>query len=72
MGAEPIIPVCKVESFFHAIPMMNININVQDSRVVLQQLQNSQHQVIDITKACTAARPVVVFVSHLTGISVEF
>ena len=32
------IPVCEVEGFLHAIPMMDVNVDVQHPCVVLEQL----------------------------------
>ncbi|TKC40757.1 hypothetical protein EI555_019403 [Monodon monoceros] len=40
--------VCGIEGLFHAIAMVNINVNIQHSLVILQQFQDSQDDIIDI------------------------
>ena len=44
-------PVCGVESLLNTISMMNVDVNVQDPLVVLQQLQNSQDDIVHIAEA---------------------
>jgi len=43
-------PISQVECLLNSIPMMNININVQNSLKSLQQLENSQHTIVYIAK----------------------
>lgn len=43
-------PVSSVESLFHPISMMNINIYVQDPLMVFQKLKDTQDNVIHITE----------------------
>ena len=43
-------PVGGQKRLFYSIPMMNVNVNIQHTVVVLQQLQNGQHNVIDVTE----------------------
>ena len=40
-----------LEGLLHAITMMDVDIYVQRARVVLQQLQNGQHDIIHIAEA---------------------
>jgi hypothetical protein len=44
-------PISQVKSFLNAITMMNVNVYVQHSWMVFQQLQDRHHNVIDITEA---------------------
>lgn len=39
-----------IESLLDPIPMMHVNVNVENSIVILQQFQDSQYYVIDIAK----------------------
>ena len=48
-------PVREIEGLLDAITVVNVNVHVQHSGVVLEQLQDGQHQVIHITETCTAA-----------------
>jgi len=43
-------PVSEEERILHSIPVVHINVNVQHSRVISQQLDDRQHNVIDVTK----------------------
>lgn len=43
--------VCVVESILYAIAMMNVNVNVQDARVVAKELLNGEHNIVDIAEA---------------------
>ena len=43
--------ICAIKSFFDSISMMDININVQDSCVDLEEFQNCQDNIIDVTKS---------------------
>lgn len=38
-----LLPICEVEGFFYTIAMMNININVEDSSMMLKKLQDSEY-----------------------------
>lgn len=40
-----------IKSFFHAVAMMNVNVDVQDTLMVFQKLENGQDNVVDITEA---------------------
>ena len=51
MRAEGEHPVCGVEGLFHAVAMMNINIDIQDSLVHFQQFKYGQHDIVDIAEA---------------------
>lgn len=42
---------CNIEGLFHAIIMMNININIQCPLVILQQFQGGPDCITDITEA---------------------
>jgi hypothetical protein len=44
------LPVSEIKGFFNTITMMNVYINVQNTSMVFQKLQNPQNQVIDVTK----------------------
>mmetsp|Transcript_33681 Transcript_33681/g.41280 ORF Transcript_33681/g.41280 Transcript_33681/m.41280 type:complete len:221 (+) Transcript_33681:474-1136(+) len=44
-----------IKSLLDAIPVMNVNINIQHPRMNLQQLQNRQHDIINITKPARLA-----------------
>ena len=43
--------VCEVEGLLDTIPMMNVNVHVQYSLIVLEQLQDSKHDVVHVAKA---------------------
>mmetsp|Transcript_37357 Transcript_37357/g.77510 ORF Transcript_37357/g.77510 Transcript_37357/m.77510 type:complete len:265 (+) Transcript_37357:434-1228(+) len=43
--------VCAVESFFHSITMMNVDINVEHTLVLLQEFKNSQNAIVDVAKS---------------------
>ena len=43
-------PVCCEESFLNSIPMVHINIHIQYPLMILEQLKNSQDDVIDIAE----------------------
>ena len=40
----------EVEGLLDSVPVVNIDVNVEDSWVVLQQLENSQHYVVGVTE----------------------
>mmetsp|Transcript_9033 Transcript_9033/g.12963 ORF Transcript_9033/g.12963 Transcript_9033/m.12963 type:complete len:221 (+) Transcript_9033:484-1146(+) len=44
-------PIRTIKRLLDSIPMMNININVQYSSVHLEQFQNRQYNIINITKS---------------------
>lgn len=44
-------PVSEVESFLNPVTMVDVNINVKHPRVVLEQLQDANHNVVDIAEA---------------------
>lgn len=43
-------PVCCVERLLYPVTMVNVNVYVQHSLVVLEQFQDTQHNVVDIAK----------------------
>ena len=43
--------ISQVEGLLHAISVMNIDVNVQHSRVVLQQLKDRYHNVVHVAEA---------------------
>ncbi len=45
-----IVPVCQVECLLHAITMVNVNVNIQDTGMDAQQLENGKHKIINVTK----------------------
>lgn len=51
MEADSEYSICVIECLLHSIPMMNVNIQIQDSRVNFQQLKNAQNNIIHITKS---------------------
>lgn len=65
--------VTQIKRLLDPIPMMHININIQHSIMVLQQLQNPQHNIIHITKPrrfallrmMQASRPVNAYIRPL-------
>ena len=44
-------PVCDVECLLHAVAMMNVNVNVKHALVHPEELQNCEHNVVDVAKA---------------------
>ena len=38
-------------SHLHSVPVVNIDINVDHSGMILQQLQDGDHDVVDVAKA---------------------
>ena len=59
-------PVREIEGLLHAVPVMDVNVYVEDPGVVLEQLEDGDHDVIDVTEAASlellgvveSARPV--------------
>lgn len=49
-----ISPVCEVEGLLNAIAMMDVNIDIQHTRMHLEQLQNGQHKIVDVAESCVA------------------
>lgn len=43
--------VRNVERLLHAVTVVHVNVNVQHARVVLEQLQNAQHDVVHVAEA---------------------
>jgi hypothetical protein len=43
-------PISSIKGLFNTIPMMNVNINIKDSLIIIKQLQDTQHNIINITK----------------------
>jgi len=39
------------ECLLHAVPMVYVDVNVQHAVVVLEQLQDGQHNVVDVAEA---------------------
>jgi hypothetical protein len=48
-------PIRQIKGLLNPIPMMHINININNSRINQQQLKYSQHNVINIAKATSLA-----------------
>ena len=44
-----------VEGLLHAVAVVNVDVDVQHTLVVLEQLQDGQHDVVDITEAGSLA-----------------
>lgn len=44
-------PVREVEGLLHAVAVVHVDVDVQHARVVLEQLQDGQHQVVDVAEA---------------------
>ena len=42
--------VGSVEGLLHSVSVMDVNINVEDSLMVLEQLQNGEYNVIDVAE----------------------
>lgn len=43
--------ICRVEGFLDTVPVMTVDVNVQHSWVCSQELEDSEHNIIDVTKA---------------------
>ena len=43
--------VREVKRLLHAIPMMDVDVHIQHSVVLLQQLQDGEHDVVDVAEA---------------------
>jgi copper chaperone CopZ len=43
-------PVGQVEGFLDAVAVVDVDVDVQHPRVVFEQLQDGQHQVVDVAK----------------------
>ena len=53
-------PVRGVEGLLHAVPVVDVDVDVQDPLVVLEQLKDGEDDVVDITEAgCFALLGVV-------------
>lgn len=50
-------PVCQVEGLLNSVPMVDVNVHVQHPRMVLEQLQDGQHQIIDVAEPCRYRAP---------------
>ena len=48
---EGVKRACGQEGFLHAVAVVDVDVNVQHPLVVLEQLQDRQHNVIDIAKS---------------------
>jgi hypothetical protein len=44
------LPVGCVERLFDTVAVVNVNVDVQDARMILQQLQSSENDVVDIAE----------------------
>ena len=44
-------PVSVVERFFDPITVVNVDINVKHSRVVLKELEDSDHDIVHVTES---------------------
>jgi len=43
--------VCGVEGILHAVAVVDINVDVQHAAVVLEHLEDGQHDVVDVAEA---------------------
>jgi hypothetical protein len=43
-------PVRQVKSFLNAVAVMDVNVHIQHAAVRLQQLQDCQHNIIDVAE----------------------
>lgn len=43
-------PIGRVKGLLHPVPVVNVNVNVQDARMIFQQLQDGQVNVVDVAK----------------------
>ena len=48
--SKVIIQACSIKGLLDPITMMNIDINVKNSLVMFEQLQNGQNNIIHVTK----------------------
>lgn len=44
-------PIGEIKRFLHSITMMNIDVDIQHARVILQELQDAYHNVIYVAKS---------------------
>ena len=44
-------PVRGVEGLLHAVPVVDVDVDVEHSLVVLQELEDGQHDVVDVAEA---------------------
>ena len=44
-------PVCGVERLLDSVPMVDVNVNVQDSLVILEEFKDGKDDVVDIAEA---------------------
>jgi hypothetical protein len=44
-------PVSKVEGFLNPVTMVDVNVDIQHPSVRLQQLQDGQHNIVDVAKS---------------------
>ena len=44
-------PVCGVERLLHPVPVVNVNVDVQDPLVVLEKFKDGENDVVDIAEA---------------------
>ena len=56
MQAKGHDPISCVKSFLDTIAVMYVDVNVQNSRVLFQQFEDCQHNVVDVAKACGGAK----------------
>lgn len=60
------LPVRQVECLLHTVPVVHVDVDVQHPRVVLEELEDGEHEVVDVAEArglallgvVQAARPV--------------
>lgn len=43
--------VCEVERLFNSITVMDVDIHIEHTLMCLQELQNSEHDIIDVAEA---------------------
>ena len=46
-GHDPAVPV---EGFLHAVPVVDVNVNVQDPRIVSEQFEHGEDNVVDVAE----------------------
>ena len=52
-------PVDAVESLFHSVAVVDVDVDVQHAWVLLEQLQDGEHDVVDLSRAPTKQEPVI-------------
>lgn len=60
------VPVSGVEGFLHAVPMVDIDVDIHHTRVILQEFQDTKDDVVDIAETGRLALLSVVQTSGLS------